>query len=85
LSSAGGIKKSKNALLTFFLFFFSLSLLSDIMDTVEKEQQETGNKIQRHLRAWKQSIVRKPEQPVNVWHLLTNLNNTQRITFAAGK
>lgn len=34
---------------------------------------------------FKDSIYQKPETTVNAWHLLTNLTNTQRITFAAGK
>ncbi|KAI8338069.1 major facilitator superfamily domain-containing protein [Chlamydoabsidia padenii] len=39
--------------------------------------------IKTHLLDWKHSIIRKPDKPVNMWHLLTNLNNKQRITFTA--
>lgn len=36
------------------------------------------------LIRFKDSIYTKPESTPNVWHLLVNLNNTQRITFVAG-
>jgi hypothetical protein len=54
----------------------------------EIQQEETVKKqgiIKTHLLDWKHSIIRKPDRPVNIWHLLTNLNNKQRITFTAGK
>ncbi|KAI8330759.1 major facilitator superfamily domain-containing protein [Chlamydoabsidia padenii] len=50
---------------------------------LEKQPDPHHSKIKQHLIEWKQSIVRKPDQPVNIWHLLTNLTNTQRVTFAA--
>lgn len=34
---------------------------------------------------FRNSIYTKPEKTHNAWHLLTNLTNTQRITFVAGK
>lgn len=46
----------------------------------EKEEQKKKNLFIRI----KDSIYQKPEKTENVWHLLTNLTNTQRITFAAG-
>lgn len=46
-------------------------------------EKEQGKKKNIFLR-FKDSIYSKPEHPQNAWHLLTNLNNTQRITFAAG-
>ncbi|SAL97275.1 hypothetical protein [Absidia glauca] len=52
----------------------------------EIQQEETVKKqgiIKTHLLDWKHSIIRKPDRPVNIWHLLTNLNNKQRITFTA--
>lgn len=47
----------------------------------EKEEQKKKNILVR----FKDSIYQKPEKTENVWKLLTNLTNTQRITFAAGK
>lgn len=35
------------------------------------------------LRFW-HSIYQKPLKRQNAWKLLTNLNNTQRVTFTAG-
>lgn len=46
----------------------------------EKDEQKKKNIFLR----LKDSIYHKPEKTDNVWHLLTNLTNTQRITFAAG-
>lgn len=47
----------------------------------EKDEQKKKNIFIR----FKDSIYSKPEKTQNAWHLLTNLTNTQRITFAAGK
>lgn len=49
----------------------------------EKRSEEEPKKS--WLIRIKDSIYTKPEKSPNVWHLLTNLNNTQRITFVAGK
>jgi SHS family lactate transporter-like MFS transporter len=49
----------------------------------EKEEQKQ-NKKSIFIR-FKDSIYQKPEKTQNVWHLLTNLDYTQRITFVAGK
>lgn len=46
----------------------------------EKDEQKKKNIFIR----FKDSIYSKPEKTQNAWHLLTNLTNTQRITFAAG-
>ncbi|CAO3639275.1 unnamed protein product [Cunninghamella echinulata] len=46
-------------------------------------QEKKHGVVKQHLLEWKQSIYRKPDTPVNMWHLLTNLNNQQRITFTA--
>ncbi|KAG1107922.1 hypothetical protein G6F42_016186 [Rhizopus arrhizus] len=45
----------------------------------EKDEQKKKNIFIR----FKDSIYSKPEKTQNAWHLLTNLTNTQRITFAA--
>lgn len=47
----------------------------------EKEDQKKKNIFVR----FKDSIYQKPEKQENVWKLLTNLTNVQRITFVAGK
>lgn len=47
----------------------------------EKDEHKKKNIFVR----FKDSIYSKPEKRQNAWHLLTNLTNTQRITFAAGK
>ncbi|KAI8968951.1 hypothetical protein BDF20DRAFT_135731 [Mycotypha africana] len=48
--------------------------------TSHHEEDRTKKNI--FLR-FKDSIYSKPEKTENIWHLLTNLTNTQRITFAA--
>lgn len=52
---------------------------------VQPDIEEKNGIFKQHLLDWKRSIFRKPDRPVNMWHLLTNLNNKQRITFTAGK
>ncbi|ORZ15220.1 major facilitator superfamily domain-containing protein [Absidia repens] len=51
-----------------------------IQPDIEKKK---NGAIKQHILDWKHSIFRKPDKPVNMWHLLTNLNNKQRITFTA--
>ncbi|KAI9301176.1 major facilitator superfamily domain-containing protein [Cunninghamella echinulata] len=46
-------------------------------------QEKKHGVVKQHLLEWKQSVYRKPDKPVNMWYLLTNLNNQQRITFTA--
>ncbi|KAL0087750.1 major facilitator superfamily domain-containing protein [Phycomyces blakesleeanus] len=53
------------------------------VSSVEQIENVQESKTRQILRKIKDSIYQKPEKPTNVWHLLTNLNNTQRITFAA--
>ncbi|GAA5800708.1 hypothetical protein HPULCUR_006144 [Helicostylum pulchrum] len=48
------------------------------------EKEEEKLKKKNLLVRIKNSIYQKPEKTHNAWHLLTNLTNTQRITFAAG-
>ncbi|KAI8384298.1 major facilitator superfamily domain-containing protein [Radiomyces spectabilis] len=50
---------------------------------VEQIEKRQDSAVKRHLKAFRDSIYHKPEKPTNMWHLLTNLTNTQRITFAA--
>lgn len=50
----------------------------------EKEYNEIHADKRNIFSRIKDSIYTKPEKTQNAWHLLTNLNNTQRITFAAG-
>lgn len=50
----------------------------------EKEYNKIHADKRNILSRIKDSIYKKPEKTQNAWHLLTNLNNTQRITFAAG-
>ncbi|GAA5809837.1 hypothetical protein MFLAVUS_003252 [Mucor flavus] len=47
----------------------------------EKEEEKLQKKSL--FVRFKNSIYQKPEKTHNAWHLLTNLTNTQRITFAA--
>jgi SHS family lactate transporter-like MFS transporter len=49
------------------------------------EQYQEKQKKKNIFIRFKDSIYSKPEKTHNAWHLLTNLTNTQRITFAAGK
>ncbi|KAG1178955.1 hypothetical protein G6F71_001396 [Rhizopus microsporus] len=49
----------------------------------EKEYNKIHADKRNILSRIKDSIYKKPEKTQNAWHLLTNLNNTQRITFAA--
>ncbi|CAO3653427.1 unnamed protein product [Mucor hiemalis] len=49
----------------------------------EKEEQREKNKKKNIFIRFKDSIYHKPEKTENAWKLLTNLTNTQRITFAA--
>ncbi|KAG2199976.1 hypothetical protein INT47_000326 [Mucor saturninus] len=48
-----------------------------------KQYTEKEEKKKSLFHRVKDSIYQKPEKTENVWHLLTNLTNTQRITFAA--
>jgi hypothetical protein len=50
----------------------------------EQEKTSHESKKKNWLIRFKDSIYTKPESTPNVWHLLVNLNNTQRITFVAG-
>jgi SHS family lactate transporter-like MFS transporter len=52
-----------------------------VVDLKEDEPPKKKNIFVR----MKDSIYQKPERPENIWKLLTMLNHTQRITFAAGK
>jgi SHS family lactate transporter-like MFS transporter len=50
-----------------------------------EQYEEKQEKKKNIFIRFKNSIYSKPEKTHNAWHLLTNLTNTQRITFAAGK
>lgn len=50
----------------------------------EKEEQKEREKKKNIFIRFKDSIYHKIEKTENAWKLLTNLTNTQRITFAAG-
>lgn len=57
-----------------------------VPSTEEKAVVTSGNTNEHSnifVRFW-HSIYQKPTKRQNVWKLLTNLNNTQRITFTAG-
>ncbi|OBZ82909.1 Carboxylic acid transporter [Choanephora cucurbitarum] len=47
------------------------------------EQRDSPNEHKNIFVRFKDSIYTKPEKSPNPWHLLTNLTNTQRITFAS--
>ncbi|KAG2233836.1 major facilitator superfamily domain-containing protein [Thamnidium elegans] len=47
------------------------------------EKEEERLKKKNLLVRIKNAVYQKPEKTHNAWHLLTNLTNTQRITFAA--
>lgn len=51
----------------------------------EKQEQKEREKKKNIFIRFKDSIYHKPEKTENAWKLLTNLTNTQRITFAAGR
>lgn len=50
-----------------------------------KNQETSPEKKKNIFVRFKDSIYQKPTKRENAWKLLTNLTNTQRITFAAGK
>jgi SHS family lactate transporter-like MFS transporter len=52
-----------------------------VVDLKEDEPPKKKNIFVR----MKDSVYQKPEKTENIWKLLTMLNHTQRITFAAGK
>ncbi|OAD03182.1 hypothetical protein MUCCIDRAFT_156069, partial [Mucor lusitanicus CBS 277.49] len=56
--------------------------VNDDLSFKEFSDKEEHKKKNIFIR-FKDSIYSKPEKRQNAWHLLTNLTNTQRITFAA--
>ncbi|KAI8061055.1 major facilitator superfamily domain-containing protein [Gongronella butleri] len=54
-----------------------------VQEPVVAENAQAGGWWKNHLLDWKRSVVRKPDRPVSMWKLLTNLNHRQRLTFTA--
>lgn len=59
-------------------------------ESIEDQQNHVAvtknSKLKEYFRDSFGTIFQKPQgRPPNMWKLLVNLNNKQRITFAAGK
>ncbi|KAI7869012.1 major facilitator superfamily domain-containing protein [Spinellus fusiger] len=52
--------------------------------SVEQVEDISNTSFKTKLTKLKNSIYHKPEKTPNAWHLLTNLNHIQRLTFTSG-